>query len=118
MLSPFQTCSLLFLCAVGHSVLGVLLYRALGSIVSAAFTSGFLIFFIVELVPHIVCSGYGFQLAPALTWLAQVSMVLTCPLSCPLGLILDLALRRDISTCGIREKAMEMIRTSVNDPYR
>uniref|UniRef100_A0A672Z2Q3 Metal transporter n=1 Tax=Sphaeramia orbicularis TaxID=375764 RepID=A0A672Z2Q3_9TELE len=113
----FLTCSLLFLCAVGHSVLGVLLYRALGSIVSAAFTSGFLIFFVVELVPHIVCSGYGFQLAPALTWLAQVSMVLTCPLSCPLGLILDLALRRDISTCGIREKAMEMIRTSVNDPY-
>eukprot|EP00064_Thunnus_orientalis_P014651 superscaffoldBa00002574_g14698 len=113
----FLTCSLLFLCAVGHSVLGVLLYRALGSIVSAVFTSGFLIFFLAELAPHILCSGYGFQLAPALTWLAQVCMVLTCPLSCPLGLILDLGLRRDISTCGIRERAMEMIRTSVNDPY-
>lgn len=82
------------------------------------FTSGFLIFFLAELAPHILCSGYGFQIAPALTWLAQVCMVLTCPLSCPLGLILDLALRRDISTCGIRERAMEMIRTSVNDPYR
>ncbi|GAA6223630.1 metal transporter CNNM3 isoform X2 [Lates japonicus] len=113
----FLTCSLLFLCAVGHSVLGVLLYRALGSILSAVFTSGLLIFFLAELAPHIVCSGYGFQLAPALTWLAQVCMVLTCPLSCPLGLILDLALRRDISTCGIRERAMEMIRTNVNDPY-
>uniref|UniRef100_A0A671TPF6 Metal transporter n=2 Tax=Sparus aurata TaxID=8175 RepID=A0A671TPF6_SPAAU len=113
----FLTCSLLFLCAVGHSVLGVLLYRALGSIVSAVFTSGFLIFFLAEMAPHILCSGYGFQLAPGLTWLAQVCMVLTCPLSCPLGLILDLALRRDISTCGIRERAMEMIRTSVNDPY-
>lgn len=45
-------------------------------------------------------------------------MVLTCPLSCPLGLVLDLALRRDISTCGVRERAMEMIRTNVNDPYR
>ncbi|KAM7368533.1 hypothetical protein PAMP_012867 [Pampus punctatissimus] len=113
----FMTCSLLLLCAVGHSVLGVLLYRALGSITSAVFTSGFLIFFLAELAPHILCSGYGFQLAPALTWLAQVCMVLTCPLSCPLGLILDLGLRRDISTCGIRERAMEMIRTSVNDPY-
>lgn len=96
----------------------MLLYRALGSIVSAVFTSGFLIFFLAELAPHILCSGYGFQLAPGLTWLAQVCMVLTCPLSCPLGLILDLGLRRDISTCGIRERAMEMIRTSVNDPYR
>ncbi|KAM6902947.1 metal transporter CNNM3 isoform 1-T1 [Xenentodon cancila] len=113
----FLTCSLLFLCAVGHSVLGVLLFQALGSVASAAFTSGFLIFFLAELAPHILCSGYGFQLAPALTWLAQVCMVLTCPLSCPLGLILDLGLRRDISTCGIRERAMEMIRTSINDPY-
>ncbi|XP_032367032.1 metal transporter CNNM3 isoform X2 [Etheostoma spectabile] len=113
----FLTCSLLFLCAVGHSVLGVLLYRALGSIISAVFTSGLLIFFLAELGPHVLCSGYGFQLAPALTWLAQVCLVLTCPLSCPLGLILDLGLRRDISTCGIRERTMEMIRTSVNDPY-
>ncbi|KAM9307019.1 metal transporter CNNM3 [Pholidichthys leucotaenia] len=113
----FLTCSLLFLCAVGHSALGVLLYRALGSIASAVFTSGFLVFLLAELGPHILCSGYGFQMAPALTWLAQVCLVLTCPLSCPLGLILDLSLRRDISTCGIRERAMEMIRTSVSDPY-
>lgn len=96
----------------------MLLYRVLGSVASAVFTSSFLIFFLVELAPHILCSGYGFQLAPGLTWLAQVCMVLTCPLSCPLGLILDLTLRRDISTCCIRERAMEMIRTSVNDPYR
>ncbi|CAG05359.1 unnamed protein product, partial [Tetraodon nigroviridis] len=114
----FLACSLLFLCALGHSVLGVFFYRLLGSVLSAAFTSGILIFLVAELAPHIVCSGYGFRMAPALTWLAQVCMVLTCPLSCPLGLILDLALRRDISTCGIRERAMEMIRTSVNDPYR
>ncbi|XP_037548315.1 metal transporter CNNM3 [Nematolebias whitei] len=113
----FLTCSLLFLCAVGHSVLAVLLYRALGSIVSAVFVSGFLVFFLAELLPHILCSGYGFQMAPALTWLAQVCMVLSCPLSCPLGLILDLGLGRDISTCGIRQRAMEMIRASVNDPY-
>ncbi|XP_038826427.1 metal transporter CNNM3-like isoform X1 [Salvelinus namaycush] len=110
-------CSLLFLCALGHSVLGVLLYRVLGSIAPAVFASGFLIFLVSELVPHIVCSGYGFQLAPGFTWLAQVCMVLTCPLSCPLGLVLDLVLRRDISTCGVRERAMEMIRTNVNDPY-
>ncbi|KAK5852206.1 hypothetical protein PBY51_023694 [Eleginops maclovinus] len=113
----FLACSLLFLSVLGHSVLSVLLYRALGSILSAVFTSGFLIFFLAELAPHILCSGYGFQLAPGLTWLAQVCLVLTFPLSCPLGLILDLALRRDITTCGIRERAMEMIRTSVNDPY-
>ncbi|XP_067288854.1 metal transporter CNNM3 isoform X2 [Pseudorasbora parva] len=110
-------CSLLFICALGHSVLGVLLYRLYGSILPAVFTSGFLIFFLAELVPHIVCSGYGFQMAQGLIWLAQICLILTCPLSCPLGLLLDLILHRDVSTCGIRERTMEMIRTSVNDPY-
>ncbi|XP_077099710.1 metal transporter CNNM3 isoform X1 [Siphateles boraxobius] len=110
-------CSLLFICALGHSVLGVLLYRLYGSILPAVFTSGFLIFVLAELFPHIVCSGYGFQMAPGLIWLAQICLVLTCPISCPLGLLLDLIFHRDVSTCGIREKTMEMIRTSVNDPY-
>uniref|UniRef100_A0A671LTR3 Metal transporter n=1 Tax=Sinocyclocheilus anshuiensis TaxID=1608454 RepID=A0A671LTR3_9TELE len=110
-------CSLLFICALGHSVLGVLLYRLYGSILPSVFTSGFLIFLLAELVPHILCSGYGFQMAPGLIWLAQICLILTCPLSCPLGLLLDLILHRDVSTVGIREKTMEMIRTSVNDPY-
>lgn len=113
-----QACSLLFLSALGQAAVVVLLLRALGTVVSAVFAGGLLVFLVAELAPHVLCSGYGFQLAPGLTWLAQVCLVLTCPLSCPLGLILDLVLRRDISTCGIRERAMEMIRTSVNDPYR
>ncbi|XP_055063508.2 metal transporter CNNM3 isoform X1 [Misgurnus anguillicaudatus] len=110
-------CSLLFLCALGHSVLGVMLYRLYGSILPAVFTSGFLIFLLAELVPHILCSRYGFQMAQGLIWFAQICLILTCPISCPLGLLLDFILRRDVSTCGIREKTMEMIRTSVNDPY-
>ncbi|XP_061553790.1 metal transporter CNNM3 isoform X2 [Phycodurus eques] len=113
----FLACSLLFLCVLGHSALGVLLFRVLGSVASAAFAAAFALFFLAELLPHAVCSVHGFRLAPGLAWLARLSMVLTCPLSCPLGLVLDLALRRDISTCCIRERAMEMIRTSVNDPY-
>ncbi|KAL4609524.1 metal transporter CNNM3 isoform X2 [Arapaima gigas] len=113
----FLVCSLLLLCALGHSALGVLLHRAFGSVVPAVFVCGALIFLLAELLPHIVCSGYGFQLAPRVAWLAQVCMVLTCPLSCPLGLLLDLALRRDVSTCSVRERTMEMIRTNVNDPY-
>uniref|UniRef100_A0A8C1GYU8 Metal transporter n=1 Tax=Cyprinus carpio carpio TaxID=630221 RepID=A0A8C1GYU8_CYPCA len=56
-------------------------------------------------------------MAPGLIWLAQICLILTCPLSCPLGLLLDVILHRDVSTVGIREKTMEMIRTSVNDPY-
>lgn len=110
-------CSLLFVCAVGHAVLAVLLYRLYGSVLPAVFTSAFLVFLLAELAPHVMCSGYGFQMAPGLIWLAQICLILTCPLSCPLGILLDLVLRRDVSTCGVREKTMEMIRTSVNDPY-
>ncbi|XP_036450321.1 metal transporter CNNM3 isoform X2 [Colossoma macropomum] len=113
----FLVCSLLFLCALGHSALGVLLYRAFGSILPAVFTCGVLLFLLAELLPHIISSGYGFYIAPSLIWLGQACLVITCPLSCPLGLLLDLALRRDVSTCGVREKVMEMVRSNVNDPY-
>ncbi|MCJ8742364.1 hypothetical protein PDJAM_G00081170 [Pangasius djambal] len=113
----FLVCSLLFLCALGHSVLGVIFYRAFGSILPAAFACAALIFLVAELLPHIVSSGYGFYLAPGLVWLAQSCLIITCPLSCPLGLFLDSALRRDVSTCGVREKVMELIRANVNDPY-
>lgn len=114
----FLLVSLLLPAALGHCLVAALLLAALGSPPSAVCAAGFLVFVAAELVPHAVSSGYGFQLAPGLTWLAQVCLLLTCPLSCPLGLILDLALGRDISTCCIRERTMEMIRTSVNDPYR
>lgn len=113
----FLLCSLLFLCALGHSVLGVIFYRAFGSILPAVFVCAALIFLVAELLPHIISSGYGFYLAPSLVWLAQSCLIITCPLACPLGLFLDFALKRDVSTCGVREKVMELIRTNVNDPY-
>ncbi|KAI4882341.1 hypothetical protein NFI96_017514 [Prochilodus magdalenae] len=113
----FLVCSLLFLCALGHSALGVLLYRAFGSILPAVFTCGALLFLLAELLPHIISSGYGFYIAPSLVWLGQACLVFTCPLSCPLGLLMELALRRDVSTCSVREKVMEMVRSNVNDPY-
>ncbi|XP_062869916.1 metal transporter CNNM3 [Trichomycterus rosablanca] len=113
----FLVCSLLFLCALGHSVLGVMFYRSFGSILPAVFVCGTLIFLVAELLPYIISSGYGFQLAPGLVWLAQTCLIITCPLSCPLGLVLDLVLRRDVSTCGVREKVMELIRSNVTDPY-
>ncbi|KAI5624367.1 metal transporter CNNM3, partial [Silurus asotus] len=113
----FLVCSLLFLCALGHSVLGVVFYRAFASILPAAFACAALIFVVAELLPHIISSGYGFYLAPSLVWIAKSCLIITCPLSCLLGLFLDLAFRRDVSTCGVREKVMELIRTNVNDPY-
>ncbi|XP_039624229.1 metal transporter CNNM3 isoform X2 [Polypterus senegalus] len=111
----FLLCALLLLGALGHTALGVLFYRVLGSTVPAVFISGLMLFFVAELIPHILCSRYGFRLAPGITWLAQASMVFTCPLSCPLGLLLDLTLRRDVSTCYVREKIVDLMRSS--DPY-
>lgn len=110
-------CALLVPCALLHSALGVLLYHALGSVLPAVLACGALLFLVTELLPHVLSSGHGFRVAPGLVWLGQACLVFTCPLSCPLGLILDVALRRDVSTCGVREKVMEMVRSNVNDPY-
>ncbi|XP_028827244.1 metal transporter CNNM3 isoform X2 [Denticeps clupeoides] len=113
----FLLCSFLLISSVGYSALAVLFYRALGSVAPAVLASGVLVFLVAELLPHVIFSGYGFQFAPGVTWLAQACIVLTSPLSCPLGLILDLVLRRDVTTCSVRDRTMEMIRTNVNDPY-
>ncbi|XP_058864367.1 metal transporter CNNM3 [Acipenser ruthenus] len=113
----FLLCALLFLGALGQSALGVLFYRAFNSVAPAVFLCGFLVFTVAELLPHVLCSRYGFRLAPGVAWLAQLTMLLTCPLTCPLALLLDLGLRRDISTCATREKVMDLMRSN-SDPYQ
>ncbi|KAK1154461.1 metal transporter CNNM3 isoform X2 [Acipenser oxyrinchus oxyrinchus] len=113
----FLLCALLFLGALGQSALGVLFYRAFNSVVPAVFLCGFLVFTVAELLPHALCSRYGFRLAPGVAWLGQLSMLLTCPLTCPLALLLDLSLRRDVSTCATREKVMDLMRSN-SDPYQ
>ncbi|XP_041088207.1 metal transporter CNNM3-like isoform X2 [Polyodon spathula] len=113
----FLLCALLFLGALGQSALGVLFYRAVNSTAPAVFLCGFLVFVVAELFPHLLCSRYGFRLAPGVAWLAQLCMLLTCPLSCPLALLLDLGLGRDVSTCATREKVMDLMRSN-SDPYQ
>ncbi|XP_041089489.1 metal transporter CNNM3-like isoform X2 [Polyodon spathula] len=113
----FLLCALLFLGALGQSAVSVLFYRAFSSAAPAVFVCGFLVFVVAELLPHLLCSRYGFRLAPGVAWLAQLCMLLTCPLSCPLALLLDLGLGRDVSTCATREKVMDLMRSS-SDPYQ
>ncbi|XP_055518350.1 metal transporter CNNM3 isoform X3 [Leucoraja erinacea] len=101
---------------LANSALGVLFYLAFDAILPAIFVCAALMFLICEILPYTICSRYGFAIASRTSWLTCLFIIITFPVSLPVALVLDLALRQDISTCYIREKILDMLRSS--DPYR
>ncbi|XP_059819225.1 metal transporter CNNM3 isoform X1 [Hypanus sabinus] len=101
---------------LANSALGVLFYRAFDAILPAVFVCAALMFLLCEILPYTICSRYGFAIASRTTWLTCFFIIITLPISLPVALVLDLALCQDISTCYIREKILDMLRSS--DPYR
>ncbi|XP_072122877.1 metal transporter CNNM3 isoform X2 [Mobula birostris] len=101
---------------LANSALGVLFYRAFDAILPAIFVCAALMFLLCEILPYTICSRYGFAIASRTTWLTCLFIIITLPISLPVALVLDLALCQDISTCYIREKILDMLRSS--DPYR
>ncbi|XP_078284938.1 metal transporter CNNM3 isoform X1 [Rhinoraja longicauda] len=101
---------------LANSALGVLFYLAFDAILPAIFVCAALMFLICEILPYTICSRYGFAIASRTSWLTCLFIIITFPISLPVALVLDLALRQDISTCYIREKILDMLRSS--DPYR
>ncbi|XP_078421838.1 metal transporter CNNM3-like isoform X2 [Cetorhinus maximus] len=108
-------CSLVLGNVLANSCLGVLFHQALGAILPAILACSALLFLLGEILPYAVCSRYGFAIASRTTWLTRLFMVLAAPLALPVALLLNWALRQDISTCYIREKILDMLRSS--DPY-
>ncbi|XP_067879587.1 metal transporter CNNM3 [Heterodontus francisci] len=108
-------CSLVLGNVLANAALGVLFHLAFGAILPAIFVCAALMFLVCEILPYAICSRYGFTVASKTTWLTRLFMVVACPLSLPVALLLDLALRQDISTCYIREKILDVLRSS--DPY-
>ncbi|XP_069773686.1 metal transporter CNNM3 isoform X2 [Narcine bancroftii] len=108
--------SLVLCSALANSALAVLFYQAFSAILPAIFVCAALMFLICEILPYTICSRYGFAIASRTTWLACLFIIVTFPISLPVALVLDLALRQDISSCYVREKILDMLRSS--DPYR
>uniref|UniRef100_UPI00398ECC49 metal transporter CNNM3-like n=1 Tax=Pristiophorus japonicus TaxID=55135 RepID=UPI00398ECC49 len=109
-------CSLVLGNVLANSALGVLFYLAFDAILPAVLVCATLLFLLCEILPYAVCSRYGFAVASKTTWLTRLFMVAAFPLALPVALFLDLALRQDVSTCYVREKILNMLRSS--DPYR
>uniref|UniRef100_H3B9F4 Metal transporter n=1 Tax=Latimeria chalumnae TaxID=7897 RepID=H3B9F4_LATCH len=111
----FVLCAMLLLNVIANAALGVLFYHAFNSMAPAIFVCAAFIFPFAEIMPYAISSRYGFALATRTVWLTQFFMILTFPLAFPLGKLLDVVLRQDISSCFIREKILDMLRNS--DPY-
>eukprot|EP00061_Rhincodon_typus_P014995 g42422.t1 len=108
-------CSLVLGNVLASSCLAVLLHHAVGTVLPAVLACAGLLFLLGEVVPYAICSRYGFTVASRATWLTHLLVVLASPLALPVALLLDCALRQDVSTCYVREKILDMLRFT--DPY-
>ncbi|XP_043940317.1 metal transporter CNNM3-like isoform X2 [Protopterus annectens] len=111
----FTLCSLLLLNTLANSALGVLFYYAFNLIAPAVFVCAAFLLLVAEILPYAISSRYGFYLSTKTLWLTHIFMLLTFPISFPLGKLLDVILQQDISTNFVREKILDMLRTT--DPY-
>ncbi|XP_069070501.1 metal transporter CNNM3 isoform X1 [Pleurodeles waltl] len=101
--------------AVANAAAAVLLYLALGLPAPAIFLAAGCLMLAGELAPAALASRWGLVLGARSLWLTHLCMAVTFPLSFPLGKLLDLAFRHDISRCLLREKVVDMMRNG--DPY-
>ncbi|XP_067396390.1 metal transporter CNNM3 isoform X2 [Emydura macquarii macquarii] len=112
---PWALCSLLLLGTLANAALAVLAYWATRAVVPAILAVAGLVFLLAEVLPVAVSWRWGQALAARCRWLTRLCMLLTFPVSLPLGKLLEWALRCEAGTRLLREKILEAARGS--DPY-
>ncbi|KAJ7325085.1 hypothetical protein JRQ81_018105 [Phrynocephalus forsythii] len=68
-----------------------------------------------EVLPYSVCSRHGLAIAAHTLFLTRFLMAVTFPICYPLSLLLDWALRQELSTFSTRERLLETLRAA--DPH-
>ncbi|XP_038615082.1 metal transporter CNNM4 [Tachyglossus aculeatus] len=111
----YLLCSLLLGNVLVNASLTALLDGLAGSGLAAVLASTLAIVVFGEIVPQALCSRHGLAVGANTLGLTKLFMLLTFPLSFPIGKLLDRLLGQEIGTVYNREKLLEMLR--VTEPY-
>ncbi|NXG11586.1 CNNM4 protein, partial [Sakesphorus luctuosus] len=111
----YLLCSLLLGNVLVNTTLTILLDDLIGSGFGAVAASTIGIVILGEIVPQALCSRHGLAVGAKTIVLTKIFMVLTFPLSYPIGKLLDCLLGQEIGNVYNREKLLEMLK--VTEPY-
>lgn len=67
-----------------------------------------------EIAPQAICARYGLAIGAQTIWITWIVIIITCPISYPLSLILDCVLGDEIAFVYDRERLQEYIRITKN----
>lgn len=104
----FLLCTILLGNVLVNSVSTLILGDMLSG-VYAAFGSTILIVIFGEIIPQAACSKHGLAVGAYTRYIMYLFMILTCPLSFPLSIVLDKVLGQEITATYSREKIREVM---------
>eukprot|EP00007_Cunea_sp_BSH-02190019_P007714 CAMPEP_0174239140 /NCGR_PEP_ID=MMETSP0417-20130205/13568_1 /TAXON_ID=242541 /ORGANISM="Mayorella sp, Strain BSH-02190019" /LENGTH=592 /DNA_ID=CAMNT_0015318053 /DNA_START=67 /DNA_END=1845 /DNA_ORIENTATION=- len=106
--------TLLLANAFAMESLPIFLDRAVGPIIAVILSVTCVLLF-GEIIPQALCSRFGLAIGASLFWFVWILMVITFPLSFPLGKLLDCVLGHEEGTYYARKELKELVHLHGND---
>ncbi|VDP93533.1 unnamed protein product [Echinostoma caproni] len=102
-------CTLLLSNVAVNVVFSILADKVIGTGLVAVITATFTLLIFAEILPQSLCTNYGLLIGAKTVFLTQMLLILTAPVSYPLGYLLDKIFGEEIGQVYNREKLKALI---------
>ncbi|THD18730.1 Metal transporter CNNM2 [Fasciola hepatica] len=102
-------CTLLLSNVAVNVVFSIMADKLIGTGIAAVITATFTLLIFAEIMPQSLCTNYGLLIGAKTVFLTQMLLIITAPVSYPLGYLLDKIFGEEIGQVYNREKLKALI---------
>ncbi|TPP55707.1 Metal transporter CNNM4 [Fasciola gigantica] len=102
-------CTLLLSNVAVNVVFSIMADKIIGTGIAAVITATFTLLIFAEIMPQSLCTNYGLLIGAKTVFLTQMLLIITAPVSYPLGYLLDKIFGEEIGQVYNREKLKALI---------